>query len=115
MRLACGSIEMLAQLVAEEVAPCLLHSSDVQAIAEELAKIQDSLQCTSRYSVTMWDADWPHKFWAFSKEYRHFNRLEDDPAVANYTHPILQISVGRRDRELPSNMIQYKLRWPVSK
>lgn len=115
MRLAYGSTEALAQLVVEEVAPFILHCADVRAITEELEKIQSSMCHTSRYSVTMWDADWPHKFWSFTKEYRHFNRLEDDPTVANYTYPMLQISVGNRDRELLTSIIQYRLRWPVSK
>ena len=115
MRLAYGSREALAQLVAEEVAPYLIHQSDVLAIVEELEKIQEKMHPTSRYSVAMWDADWPHKFWSFTKEYRHFNRPEDDPTVANYTYPMLQISVGHRDRDLLSNIIQYRLRWPVSR
>ena len=115
MRLAYGSLEALAQLVMEEVAPYSLNSNDVLAIAEELKRIQGGVQSTSRYSISMWDADWPHKFWSFSKEYRHFNRTEDDPTVASYTYPMLQVSVGHRDRELLTSIIQYRLRWPVSK
>lgn len=115
MQILYGSRKMLAQLITDTVAPYALHSSDVHAIAEEIEKIQDSIRHPARYSITMWDADWPHKFWSFSKEYRHFNRPEDDPTVANYVYPTLQVSVGRHDRELSSNIIQYRLRWPVSK
>lgn len=115
MQILYGSRNLLIQLIIDTVAPYALHSSDVHAIAEEIEKIQDSIRHPARYSITMWDADWPHKFWSFSKEYRYFNRPEDDPTVANYVYPTLQVSVGRHDRELSSNIIQYRLRWPVSK
>jgi len=113
MQLLYGSREVLVQLVAETVAPYSLHPNDVHAIAEEIEKIQDSVHHTARYSIAMWDADWPRKFWSFSKEYRYFNRPEDDPTIANYVYPMLQVSVGHRDRELLTNAIQYRLRWPV--
>lgn len=116
MQLLYGDKPALARFVAESVAPFCLSKVDLDAVADEILKIQSRLTISTKYSVSIWDADWPYRFWCFSMQYSAFNRNEDSPAGTSYVRPVLQISfMASSSRVLdPVVIIQYHLKNSLS-
>lgn len=99
-------------VVADVIAPYRLHPEDLDAAADKIIDMQASIECRCAVSMTMLDSARPGRFWSFTKEYRIYNRQEEDPIATGYICPLLQICISSGTTRI---MSWCELRHPVEK